>query len=102
MAAARENKRSATAEILARLEDSFPGFTAADEPDAHAETTEAMVTSGPEPEDVTIKITRQELWEVIGQAVASALDERTQNSRPGPANAKTSTGPKPRKPYQKK
>lgn len=98
-AAAKENKRSATAEILARLEESFANQAFSETTKKSGGSHNGMMLKPVEPGDIDIPITRGELWDVIGQAIAEALDGRTVSGSSSTGKAEPNTGPKPRKPY---
>ena len=114
MAAAQENKRSATAEILARLEASFSktdsvrlnlGLPLVD---THEEA-EKRFRSGVDKQALIesslsgVGVTREDLLDAVSSAIESALSGLGAFP-PAPDNAKPkpNTGPKPRKPYSKK
>ncbi|MBC3464988.1 Arc family DNA-binding protein [Pseudomonas sp. RW10S2] len=93
MAAAKDNKRSATAEILARLEGSFSEQEGFDGSRAAGPKKDMLVIGADGPG--ARPITRAEIWDVLGQAIEQALDEMTIGSPPdgGPS---TSSRQKPR------
>ncbi|ABY99293.1 Arc family DNA-binding protein [Pseudomonas sp. SbB1] len=113
MAAAQENKRSATAEILARLEASFsktdsvrlnlglPLVDAREETDQRSRTgvdKQALIES-------TLSgagVTREELLDAVSSAIESALSGMGAFPvAPDNAKPKPNTGPKPRKRFPK-
>lgn len=99
MAAAKENKRSATAEILARLEESFvdQGFDGLRTTGVRKE----LLIKGIDGSDDARPVTRGELWDVLGKAIEQALDGITIGTAPDNAKPKPNTGPKPRKRFPK-
>jgi len=114
MAAAQENKRSATAEILARLEASFSktdsvrlnlGLPLADPREEVVKTSRAGVDKQALIDSSLpgTGLTREDLLDAVSSAIESALSGLGAFP-PAPDNAKPkpNTGPKPRKPYSKK
>lgn len=98
MAAAKENKRSATAEILARLEESFSeheGFDGARA--AGSKKDMVVITDDPQARPIT----RAEIWDVLGRAIEEALDGMTTGSPPNNSPS-PSAGPKSRARHPKK
>lgn len=96
-AAAKENKRSATAEILARLEESFANQIVSETPKPAGGVHTIVTMKGSEPGDVAIPVTREELWAVIGQAISEALDGKLGAATPLDITKQPNTGPKPSK-----
>lgn len=100
MAAAKESKRSATAEILARLEESFlehDGFDGA----RAAGVKKDLLIKGIDDSGDARPITRGELWDVLGRAIEQVLDGMTAGQPPDNAKPQPNTGPKSRKRYPK-
>jgi len=113
MAAAQENKRSATAEILARLEASFskadsvrlnlglPLVDTREEIDKRSRAgvdKQALIESSLS----GVGVTREELLDAVSSAIESALSGLGAfPSAPDNAKPKPNTGPKPRKRFPK-
>lgn len=101
MVAAKENKRSATAEILARLEESFveEGLGS----DRQSGIRKDLLIESIDGSDDSRPVTRAELWGVVDRAIEQTL--RVMTIGPLPDNTKPTptpnTGPKPRKRYDR-
>lgn len=100
-AAADGNRRSVNAELVARLEESFAIQDRNSAPRSFTGVSRQLLLAGTEALDGDKLVTRAELWEVIGQAIAHALHGQSEIP-PDNAKPKPNTGPKPRKPYSKK
>lgn len=99
-AAADGNRRSVNAELVARLEESFTVQDRDSAPKSFIGVNKQALLAGARAMDGDKLVTRAELWEVIGQAIAHAM--HGENAVP-PDNAKPkpNTGPKPRSRYPK-
>ncbi|MNO67539.1 Arc-like DNA binding domain protein [compost metagenome] len=95
MVAAKENKRSATAEILARLEESFVGEGL--DSNLPAGVRKDLLIKSIDGTEDSRPVTRGELWDVVGRAIEDALQVMTIGPAPDNAKPKPNTGPKARK-----
>ncbi|MEB3843538.1 Arc family DNA-binding protein [Pseudomonas guariconensis] len=99
-AAAESNRRSVNAELVARLEESLAIQGMDSAPRSFVGVNKQILLAGSEALDGDKPVTRAELWEVIGQAIAHALHGQSEIP-PDNAKPRTNTGPKPRKRYPK-
>ncbi|ULL06630.1 Arc family DNA-binding protein [Pseudomonas putida] len=99
-AAADGNRRSVNAELVARLEESFADKDRNSAPRSFTGVSKQALLAGAAALDGDQLVTRSELWEVIGQAIAHALNGQSELP-PDNAKPRPNTGPKPRKRYDK-
>ncbi|SEC24860.1 Arc-like DNA binding domain-containing protein [Pseudomonas saponiphila] len=100
-AAADGNRRSVNAELVARVEESFASQDRSSAAKSVFGVNKQLLLAGSEALDGDKPVTRAELWEVIGQAITHALSSQIETP-PDNAKPKPNTGPKSRRPRDKK